>query len=69
MAAAVCLSRMQFRIGTPLGDPTSVQVAVMACRVEDGSSVRTVDVLDFDFFDDESIVVVLKAADGERRGA
>lgn len=62
----MCLLRMQFRIETPVGDPTSLQAAAIVCRLEDGT---TVDVLDFEFFDDESIVVVLKLTDGERRGA
>jgi hypothetical protein len=60
---------MQFRIETPPGDPTSLQVAAISCKLEDGSDARTVDVLDFEFFDDESIVLVLRPTDGELRGA
>lgn len=53
----MCLSRVQFRVGLPPGEPTSLQVAVIECRLDDG---RTVDVLDYEFFDDESVVLVLR---------
>ncbi|KAF8591838.1 hypothetical protein K439DRAFT_607126 [Ramaria rubella] len=64
----LCLTRMQFRIGTPLGDPTSMQIAPISCRVDAGNESTTVDVLDFEFFDEESIVLVLKPTGGESRG-
>jgi len=59
---------MQFRIETPLGDPTSLQVAAISCRVENVNETVAVDVLDFEFFDDESIVLVLKPNDDDARG-
>lgn len=62
---AVCLSRMQFRIGVPVSEPTSLQVAMIACRVAEGTQV---DVLDLQFFDDESVVLVLRQTHGDRRG-
>jgi hypothetical protein len=61
---AVCLLRMRFRIGEAVGEPTSLQVAVIACKLAE----RRVDVLDFEFFDDETVVLVLRETDGDRRG-
>ncbi|KAF8516179.1 anaphase-promoting complex, cyclosome, subunit 4-domain-containing protein [Hysterangium stoloniferum] len=59
----LCLTRLQYNINVDRGRQASLQVARIACRVGD----TVVDVLDFDFFDDETVVLILKGrGDGER---
>lgn len=68
-SGTVCVSRMQFRIDPEVGEATSLRVGAISCRVETGSGVVAVDVLDGEFFDEESLVLVLKAsAGGDGRG-
>jgi hypothetical protein len=60
----VCLTRLQYNINQDRGREAQLQVAKIACRVGD----MVVDVLDFEFFDDETVVLILEGRGDEERG-